>query len=191
MCSPNICEYQGGFWKLKLASWYSSVFETTPACQLQDQRSKTEEACEQQEVLTRTVKHPDAVTYRDKILDDYCDLCLIYATEFEISHLRRNQRSAPSSTSACIQKVRRTIKRETQEAVEGKPCVIKTYLGTEEGKDYSSIECIVAALQTVPDMDDGIFLESCALLEDERKAKMFVAMDVTAQRKWLLKKLRR
>ncbi|KAL4637123.1 hypothetical protein ACB092_03G058000 [Castanea dentata] len=174
--------------------------------------------------------HPDTVTYRDKILDDYCDLCLIYgnesqhgrssyfdvkmeintntntlgmgidningetlspATEFEISHQKRKRKSAPLSTSACIQKVRRTIKKETQEAVEGKPCVVKTYLGTEEDKDYSSIECIVAALQTVPDMDDEIFLEACELLEDERKAKMFVAMDVTARRKWLLKKLRR
>nr|XP_023916590.1 uncharacterized protein LOC112028156 isoform X2 [Quercus suber] len=113
--------------------------------------------------------HPDAVTYRDKILGDYCDLCVIYGkesqhsrssysdikmeintntlgmgiddiigdtqspvTEFEISHLRRKRKSAPSSTSACIQKVRRTIKKETQEAVEGKPCVVKTYLGTEE-----------------------------------------------------------
>ena len=174
--------------------------------------------------------HPDAVTYRDKILGDYCDLCLIYgnesqhsrssyfdvkmeintntntlgmgiddvigetlspANEFEISHQKRKRKSAPLSTSACIQKVRRTIKKETQEAVEGEPCVVKTYLGTEEDKDYSSIECIVAALQTVPDMDDEIFLEACELLEDERKAKMFVAMDVTARRKWLLKKLRR
>ena len=108
-------------------------------------------------------EHPDAVTYRDKILDDYCDFCLIYGnesqrsrssyidikmeintntlgmgiddiigdtqsptTEFEIFHLRRNRKSAPSSTLACIQKVRRTIKKETQEAVEGKPCVIKS-----------------------------------------------------------------
>ena len=111
-------------------------------------------------------------------------------TEFEISHLRRKRKSAPSSTSACIQKVRRTIKKETQETVEGKPCVVKTYLDTEEDKDHSSIECIVVALQTVPDMDDEIFLEACELLEDERKAKIFVAMDVTARRKWLLEKLR-
>uniref|UniRef100_A0A2N9GKK1 Myb/SANT-like domain-containing protein n=1 Tax=Fagus sylvatica TaxID=28930 RepID=A0A2N9GKK1_FAGSY len=168
-------------------------------------------------------EHPDAIAYRDKILDDYCDLCLIYgnesrngrlsysdikmeintntlvmgiddligdiqspAMEFEISRQRRKRKSATLSTSACVQKVQRTIKEEIQE-----PCVIKTYLGTEEDKDYSSIECIVAALQTVPDMDDELFLEACELLEDERKAKMFVAMDITARRKWLLKKLRR
>jgi hypothetical protein len=168
-------------------------------------------------------EHPDAIAYRDKILDDYCDLCLIYgnesrngrlsysdikmeintntlgmgiddligdmqspAMEFEISCQRRKRKSATLSTSACVQKVQRTIKEGIQE-----PCVIKTYLGTEEDKDYSSIECIVAALQTVPDMDDELFLEACELLEDERKAKMFVAMDITARRKWLLKKLRR
>ena len=79
------------------------------------------------------------------------------------------------STLACIQKVQRTIKKETQEAVEGKPCVVKIYLGTEEDKVYSSIECIVATLQTVLDMDDEIFLEACELLGDGRKAKMFVA----------------
>ena len=167
--------------------------------------------------------HPDAIAYRDKILDDYCDLGLIYgnesrngrssysdikmeintntlgmgiddligdiqspAMEFEISCQRRKRKSATSSTSACVQKVQRTIKEEIQE-----PCVIKTYLGSEEDKDYSSIECIVAALQTVPDMDNELFLEASELLEDERKAKMFVAMDITARRKWLLKKLRR
>ena len=90
-------------------------------------------------------------------------------------HRRRKRKFAPLSTLACIQKVQRTIKKETQEAVEGKPCVVKIYLGTEEDKDYSSIECIVVTLQTVLDMDDEIFLEACELLGDGRKAKMFVA----------------
>ncbi|XP_062144294.1 uncharacterized protein LOC133851750 isoform X2 [Alnus glutinosa] len=172
-------------------------------------------------------EHPGSVAYRDRILDGYCDLCLIFgngskngrsscfevkmevnnntcgmgidgifgdmqspAREFEISHKRKKRKSATVSTSACTQKVQRTIKEEIQEAVEDKPCVVKAFVGSEEDRDYSSIECIVAALQTVPDMDDGLFLEACELLEDERKAKMFVAMDVTARKKWLLKKLR-
>lgn len=171
-------------------------------------------------------EHPDAIAYRDRILDGYSALGLIYGNdswngrtssldikfetdnnafgmgindvgdmqspsgEFEMSR-RKKRKSANSSTSACTQKVQRIFGEEIQEAVEDKSCLIKTHGGTEEDKDYSSIECIVAALQTVPDMDDELFLEACELLEDERKAKMFVAMDVTARRKWLLKKLRR
>jgi hypothetical protein len=170
-------------------------------------------------------EHPDAITYRDRILDGYCDLCLIFGNEcknggsscfdmkmevnnnntsgMEIdgifgdmqssareSHKRKKRKSATLSTSSGTKKFRRIIKEETQEAVEDKPCVVKAFVGSEEDKDFSSIECIVAALQTVPDMDDGLFLEACELLEDERKAKMFIAMDVTARKKWLLKKLR-
>ncbi|KAF5469203.1 hypothetical protein F2P56_013293 [Juglans regia] len=172
-------------------------------------------------------EHPDAIAYRDRILDGYSDLGLIYGNdswngrtssldikfetdnnafgmgindvgdmqspsgEFEMSRKRKKRKSASSSTSACTQKVQRTLGEEIQEAAEEKSCLVKTHGGAEEDKDYSSIECIVAALQTVPDMDDELFLEACELLEDERKAKMFVAMDVTARRKWLLKKLRR
>ncbi|KAK7833559.1 hypothetical protein CFP56_025528 [Quercus suber] len=80
-------------------------------------------------------------------------------------------------------KFREPLRKRHKRQLEGKPCL--------EDKDYSSIKCIVVALQTVPNMDDEIFLEVCELLENERKAKMFVAMDVTAQRKWLLKKLQR
>ncbi|KAG2667698.1 hypothetical protein I3760_15G128000 [Carya illinoinensis] len=172
-------------------------------------------------------EHPDAIAYRDRILDGYSDLGLIYGNDswngrtssldikfetnndalgmgvndvgdmqspsgdFEMSRKRKKRKSASSSTSAGIQKVQRTLGEEIQEAAEEKSCLVKTHGGIEEDKDYSSIECIVAALQTVPDMDDELFLEACELLEDERKAKMFVAMDVTARRKWLLKKLRR
>lgn len=139
-------------------------------------------------------EHPEAVAYRERTLDGYCDLCLIFGNEsknardLEMSHQRKKRKSATLSTSALTRKAQRTIE-EMQGAVEDKPREVKPFVGSEEEKDYSSIERIVSALQTVPDMDDELFLEACELLEDERNAKMFVAMDVTARRKWLLKKL--
>ena len=76
------------------------------------------------------------------------------AREYEKSHLRRKKNYATLSTSACIQKVQRAIKKEIQETV------------------------------------DEFFLEACEVLEDERKAKMFVAINnVMAWRKWLLETL--
>ncbi|KAL5835617.1 hypothetical protein ACOSQ4_015114 [Xanthoceras sorbifolium] len=113
------------------------------------------------------------------------------AAEFDISNKKKKRKSPSSSTVARSRKVQRPM----QEALDEMAGVIKmTWSGYEEDekeKDYSSIENIVDALQAVPDMNDELFLEACQLLEDEKKAKMFVEMDVSRRRKWLLRKLRR
>lgn len=163
--------------------------------------------------------HPDAIGCGETVLDNYSELCLIVGNlnhnkrpgcekvtsktntnyfgmeadeimgdlqlqsykESRISE-QQKRKSGTASTSSYARKVQR-------EDSEKKAKVMKTVIRNEEEKESHSIESIVAALQTVPDMDDELFLEACVLLEDERKAKMFVAMDTTARRKWLLKNL--
>lgn len=53
-----------------------------------------------------------------------------------------------------------------------------------------AIECVIAAVQALPDMDEDLILDACDFLEDEMKAKTFMALDVKLRKKWLLRKLR-
>ncbi|XP_015570640.2 uncharacterized protein LOC8285537 isoform X2 [Ricinus communis] len=114
----------------------------------------------------------------------------LYRTEeFEISDHRKKRKTIATSTSAAHRKVQRQ-NMEDPEVLARKAHMIKTS-GSKEEKEEVSIEAIVNALQTIPDMDDELFLEACQLLEDEKKAKVFVAMDVNQRRKWLYRKLHR
>lgn len=108
------------------------------------------------------------------------------AEEFDISN-QQKKRKYGTSKSTRTRKVGRTVKK-MHETLDEKPGLANRWEGEE---DFCSIESIVDALETVPDMTDELFLEACELLEDERKARMFVAMDVSARRKWLFRKLRR
>ncbi|KAF5739487.1 hypothetical protein HS088_TW12G00693 [Tripterygium wilfordii] len=148
------------------------------------------------------------------IFQDLQDL----VAEFEIPDCRKKRKSATSSTSACSTKSQRCNKRVLRRTrnsnphvgkllvpkEEGKdftsivtpelganPHMVKLLVAKEEGKDYIPIETIVDALQVLPGMNDELFLEACKLLENEKKIKMFVAMDVNQRTKWLLKKLQR
>ncbi|CAN0889085.1 L10-interacting MYB domain-containing protein [Linum grandiflorum] len=53
-----------------------------------------------------------------------------------------------------------------------------------------AIEHVVEAIQALPEMDEELILDACDLLEDDFKAKTFMALDVKLRKKWLLRKLR-
>lgn len=60
----------------------------------------------------------------------------------------------------------------------------------EESVGSVSIENVIKAVQDLPEMDEELVLDACDLLEDEMKAKTFMALDVKLRKKWLLRKLR-
>ena len=53
-----------------------------------------------------------------------------------------------------------------------------------------SIENVIGILQAIPEIDDDLLLDACDFLEDERRARMFLALDSTLRKKWLIRKLR-
>ncbi|CAH9132598.1 unnamed protein product [Cuscuta epithymum] len=53
-----------------------------------------------------------------------------------------------------------------------------------------SIEKVIKAIQALPEMDDDLILDACDFLEDEKRAKIFLALDVKLRKKWLVRKLR-
>ena len=64
-------------------------------------------------------------------------------------------------------------------------------LSTKKNDESSvPIENVIEAVQALPDMDEDLILDACDFLEDEKKAKMFLALDTKFRKKWLIRKLR-
>ncbi len=94
------------------------------------------------------------------------------------------------SESQRPRKVRKTGGNRMEEALSEIAGVVKRLVNKKENKNCKLIESAIDALQAIPDIDDELMLDACDLLEDEKKAKTFLALDITLRRKWLLRKLR-
>ncbi|XP_017983022.1 PREDICTED: L10-interacting MYB domain-containing protein isoform X1 [Theobroma cacao] len=170
-------------------------------------------------------EHPDAVSYKDKFLGSYSDLCKIFKDEVldgrpsgqvlgvETDHSapevildrapgnlqtqggdfhlfdQHRKRSTATPDIGRASKAPKTDQ-EMQKMVSRMAGAVTRLASQKGNKNYSIIESAVDALQALPDIDDELLLDACDLLEDEKKAKTFLALDVTLRKKWLLRKLR-
>ncbi|CAA7032961.1 unnamed protein product [Microthlaspi erraticum] len=162
-------------------------------------------------------EHPDATMYKGKTLDSYSDLCKLYehlsqegfncenlmielenyGNEIEIAddvsspHKQHSKRPNPTTPPQGL-KAQKT-ERETRKPVcdkEGDDDDECTKPMIPLNEIYSRIGNAIDALQALPDMDDELLLDACDLLEDDKKAKTFLALDSSLRRKWLVRKLR-
>lgn len=164
--------------------------------------------------------YPDAISYRGKLLCSFSDLCKIFGNKvwdgrhsdqflgMEIEMDRPcddpqvpagntepcdDPRKRPTETTSKSQrpgKAQKTGKR-MEEAISEMAGVVKRLVHNKENKNYKLIESAIDALQAIPDMDDELMLDACDLMEDEKKAKTFLALDIALRKKWLLRKLPR
>lgn len=154
-------------------------------------------------------ENPDAVMYKDKIFESYSDLRMIFGNriqdgrilyldpEMELEH-NNTLKMGMGGILEYLQSPRRNIetcdsRKKRRRSVGPLTAAFSREvkkISNGHGNNYRSMETIVGALEAVPDMDDELFLDACNLLEDEKKAKAFVKMDVEQRKKWLLSKLR-
>ncbi|PON85084.1 Myb/SANT-like domain containing protein [Trema orientale] len=114
---------------------------------------------------------------------------LLPAEEVFMSKKQKKRPISMSLDSGRTRKVQKSHENKLDSLSEMADLVAELVTKTEN-KNGHSIEAAVDALQAIPDLDDELLLDACDLLEDEKKAKMFLALDVALRKKWLLRKLR-
>ncbi|XP_057436103.1 uncharacterized protein LOC130728606 [Lotus japonicus] len=67
---------------------------------------------------------------------------------------------------------------------------VKSQSKKTKKEDNFSVDNVISVLQAMPDLDEDLILDACDFLEDERRARMFLALDANLRKKWLLRKLR-
>ncbi|GFY91640.1 hypothetical protein Acr_08g0000360 [Actinidia rufa] len=117
------------------------------------------------------IEHSDAKVYKDIILKNYemgmdgvFGALRSLTRDIEVSNVRKRPRSTIATHGRKLQKTSDELQEAGRSNTAEKNCI--------------SIERIVDALQAVPDMDDELSLDACYLLEEMKKAKAFVKMDI-------------
>lgn len=155
--------------------------------------------------------HPTARQYMARPVPYYKDLCIICRDTTgnrtdnhstinlcpednaqggkSISPLRDTQSPEPSDSSEDLVEDVRVFGQKDKRDLENS-YVKRARSSDDMGSSSFSVEKVVEAIQVLPEMDEDLILDACDFLEDEKKAKMFLALDFKLRKKWLLRKLR-
>ncbi|KAJ4952140.1 hypothetical protein NE237_028972 [Protea cynaroides] len=108
----------------------------------------------------------------------------------DISNQQNKRPYALPSTLEHSRKMQRSSDQSMVDALREMAIAVTSLANKKENDSPNTLENVVNALKAIPDMDEDLFLDACDLLEDEQKAKMFLALDATIRKKWLMRKLR-
>lgn len=178
-------------------------FSWDATCQMVKASDESWEACSKE--------HPFATAYKGTVLRHHKDLSKIFGgsyseklkayvdtpkvkktvkKETETSNKRKRLKKTPIS-SGRGGKVPKNKNDDMKEAFTDMANVVSKLVNNKPDKNNGVIEKAVDALQAIPDIDDELLLDGCDILEDEKKAKTFLALDASYRKKWLLRKLGR
>ncbi|CAL9026230.1 unnamed protein product [Prunus brigantina] len=87
-------------------------------------------------------------------------------------------------------KARRTDGVVAIKALEDMAVVVSSLKKKLKKEESVSIEKVIGVLKSIPDIDDDLLLDACDFLENEGRARMFLALDAALRKKWLMRKLR-
>ncbi|KAL7112581.1 hypothetical protein ACP275_04G011200 [Erythranthe tilingii] len=149
--------------------------------------------------------HAEARQYMTRPVPYFKDLCLIFRElndDDNEKNLENHAVDQSPSASVSSYEGRESTHQECDIIIAANP-VTKRRLETppfmgsskksrseDEGVKAVPVELVVASIQALPDMDEDLVLDACDFLEDDKKAKTFLALDVKLRKKWLIRKIR-
>ncbi|XP_026410467.1 uncharacterized protein At2g29880-like [Papaver somniferum] len=107
------------------------------------------------------------------------------------SEPQKKMRTSIGSSSRSFKKTKKSTGEGMVEAISLMASAVNNIATKKEENRNSSLEkSVVASLEEiVPELDDFLFMQGLELLEDEKKAKIFIVLSGDRRRRWLLSKL--
>uniref|UniRef100_A0A5B7CCL9 At2g29880-like C-terminal domain-containing protein n=1 Tax=Davidia involucrata TaxID=16924 RepID=A0A5B7CCL9_DAVIN len=111
--------------------------------------------------------------------------------DVELCNKKGKHKPITSSSSRQPKKLKKSTGESMVDALTAMASAVSS-LVEQKKETYNSIKAInvVEALDAIPDLEEDIYMDACDLLEDEGKSKIFVSLDVSKRKTWLIRKLR-